>query len=79
MSAPFSDPGIPVLTERHDEPGQAAVADIASDTVLRALLQAELEQAIEQAAAQAAADMRARLEAELPGIVDRALQRLRPG
>ncbi len=75
MSAPFSDPGIPVLTERHEAPAQAAVPEAASDTVLRTLLQAELEQAIEQATA----NMRARLEAELPGIVDRALRRLRPG
>ncbi|AZY52010.1 hypothetical protein [Bordetella avium] len=78
MTSPFSDPGIPTLTQQI-EPEITAPVGMASDIVLRALLQAELEQAIEQAASQAAADMRARLEAEVPGIVDRALQRLRPG
>ncbi|OZI74144.1 hypothetical protein [Bordetella genomosp. 12] len=82
MSAPFSDPGIPTLTDRLPEPHDSSadrVPDLAADPVLRALLQAELEHAIEQAAAQAAADMRSRLQAELPDIVARALQRLRPG
>lgn len=48
-------------------------------TVFRAALQAELEQALHHAVDAAAADMRRRLEAELPTLIERALNQVRPG
>jgi len=47
--------------------------------VLRAALQAEFEQTLQQALDQATTTLQARLEAELPAMIERALNKVRPG
>jgi hypothetical protein len=59
-------------TSSHPAAGPAA-------TVLRAALQAEFEHVLNQAIEEASAQIRTRLEAELPAMIDRALNQVRPG
>ena len=70
---------LPVLTEAVN----AAQGTLPPEPVLRAALQAELEHTIQTALEQATADVmrqvRRQLEDELPGVVDRVINRLRPG
>jgi hypothetical protein len=85
------DPGIPTLTIQSEPEGPLPVltevvrgaAPPPPEPVLRAALQAELEhtiqQALESAVAQAMVHVRGQLEAELPALVERVVQRLRPG
>ncbi|WP_459617741.1 hypothetical protein [Bordetella sp. 2513F-2] len=85
--APAAD--VPRLDARADEPGYApggtlgpepAAPDASPrEAVLRAALQAEIERAVQAALQDAVAQMQARLDDELPALVARALQRVRPG
>ncbi|ARP87329.1 hypothetical protein [Bordetella genomosp. 9] len=83
-----NDPAIPTLTHKLDAINEPPVltdvvsrpaAPLPPDPVLRAALQAELEHTVQQALDQAMTHVRASLEAELPALVERVVNRLRPG
>ncbi|HEY9269324.1 MULTISPECIES: hypothetical protein [Achromobacter] len=82
------DDAFPLLTEVADgedtslasAPAQAPVPAPQPDaTVLSARLQAEVEQLMREALAEAIDRIQARMDAELPRIVARVLQDVRPG
>ena len=57
----------------------ATASSGANVAVLRAALQAEFEQTLQQALDEATTTLQARLEAELPAMIERALNKVRPG
>ncbi|MFD4839368.1 hypothetical protein ACFWP0_17825 [Achromobacter sp. NPDC058515] len=93
LYGPAGDDDAPVLTELANEPGPAyaddafplltdvadAAAPLPDATVLAARLQAEVEQLMREALADAIDQIQARMDAELPVIVSRVLNGVRPG
>ncbi|MCW3152626.1 hypothetical protein N8H69_08795 [Achromobacter spanius] len=93
--AAYADDAFPLLTDIADGHGQdwdvdeapAAVHAAAAQTtvaqpdatVLSARLQAEVEQLMRRALADAVEQIQTRMDAELPGIVSRVLNEVRPG
>lgn len=87
----YDDDAFPLLTDVADSPdaslNNAAVAPAPAQaapalpdaTVLSARLQAEIEQLMREALADAIEEIQARMDAELPRIVARVLQDVRPG
>ncbi len=88
----YDDDAFPLLTDVADSPdasldnaavapapAQAAPAALPDATVLSARLQAEIEQLMREALADAIEQIQARMDAELPRIVARVLQDVRPG
>lgn len=88
-----ADDAFPLLTDVADDPdwnvdeAPAVHANVASPparalpdaTVLSARLQAEVEQLMRRALADAVEQLQARMDKELPGIVSRVLNEVRPG
>ncbi|WKK16460.1 hypothetical protein QQL45_22030 [Achromobacter insolitus] len=88
----YDDDAFPLLTDVADSPdasldnaavapapAQTAPAALPDATVLSARLQAEIEQLMREALADAIEEIQARMDAELPRIVARVLQDVRPG
>ncbi|ADP14905.1 hypothetical protein AXYL_01567 [Achromobacter xylosoxidans A8] len=90
-AAAHDDDAFPLLTDLADSsdtsldtailetPVPASRAGLPDATVLSARLQAEVEQLMREALAQAIEQIQARMDAELPRIVARVLQDVRPG
>ncbi|MNR34047.1 hypothetical protein D3C85_1517860 [compost metagenome] len=81
-----SDDPFPLLTDVADEAGPAQsapvpelAASLPDPTVLAARLQAEVEQLMRVALADAIEQIQARMDSELPAIVSRVLNGVRPG
>lgn len=84
--AAYADDAFPLLTEVAESPEPApaaasrpAAAPLPDATVLTARLQAEVEQLMREALADAIDQIQARMDAELPVIVSRVLNGVRPG
>ncbi|KRC76253.1 hypothetical protein D3C87_264690 [compost metagenome] len=86
----YADDAFPVLTDMADDAGASAspqplaaapqpAAPLPDATVLTARLQAEVEQLMREALADAIEQIQARMDAELPAIVARVLNAVRPG
>lgn len=73
------DDDVPLLTETADAVASAAPDASPQASVLSARLQAEVEQVMRQALADAIEQIQARMDEELPRIVARVLQDVRPG
>lgn len=80
LDAVIPEASAPQATPDSDLPfSTAPLSSDAQAAVLRAALQAELEQVMQIALEEAIQGIRTRMDTELPGIVTRVLDRVRPG